>query len=189
MSDRVGSARAKRIASPTENCVPSLATGQSYQSAIALGSNLGDSVAILEGALKALNQTPGITVTSRSSWYITEAVGPPQPDYLNGCALLEVQLDPQELLKTLLNIEKQFGRVRRERWGPRTIDLDLILFENVILDTPELQIPHPRMRERAFVLVPLTEIAPHWIDPVSGKTIAQLNKANCQTPCLMVSYI
>lgn len=175
MSDRVGGAFAKRIASPTKkNCLPSSATGRSYQSAIALGSNLGDSLVILKGALTALNQIPDITVTSCSSWYKTAPIGPPQPDYLNGCALLDVRLTPQKLLQTLLDIEKQFGRVRRERWGPRNIDLDLILFEDFILDTPDLQIPHPRMRERAFVLVPLAEIAPHWIDPVSGKTIAQL---------------
>ena len=144
------------------------------KSAIALGSNLGDSLTILEDALKTLAQTPGIALESSSSWYQTAPIGPPQPDYLNGCALLKVQLTPEELLAALLEVEKQFGRVRTQRWGPRSLDLDLLLFDRVILETPKLQIPHPRMRERAFVLVPLAEIAPDWIDPGSGKAIAQL---------------
>lgn len=146
----------------------------SCQSAIALGSNQGDSGAILESALSVLDRTPGISLQARSSWYQTKAVGPPQPDYLNGCALLSVQISPQELLEILLEIEAKFGRVRQEFWGPRTLDLDLLLFDNVILDTPTLQIPHPRMRERAFVLIPLAEIAPNWVEPVSGIAIAQL---------------
>lgn len=143
-------------------------------SAIALGSNLGDSRSTLESALKILDRTAGIQLKKRSMWYKTAPVGPSQPDYLNGCALLEVQLTPQELLTVLLNIERQFGRIRQERWGPRTLDLDLLLFGDLILETAELQIPHPRMNERAFVLVPLTEIAPDWIEPVSGEAIAQL---------------
>ena len=142
--------------------------------AIALGSNLGDSRTILDNATQILAQTIGITLKAQSSWYQTAPVGPPQPDYLNGCALLEVQLTPQELLETLLKIEVQFGRVRQERWGPRTLDLDLLLFDDLILETPSLQLPHPRMIERAFVLVPLAEIAPNWVEPVSGKAIAQL---------------
>ena len=144
------------------------------KSAIALGRNLGDSLTILEDALKTLAQTPGIALESSSSWYQTAPIGPPQPDYLNGCALLKVQLTPEQLLAALLEVEKQFGRVRTQRWGPRSLDLDLLLFDRVVLETPKLQIPHPRMRERAFVLVPLAEIAPDWIDPVSGKAIAQL---------------
>jgi len=147
---------------------------QSQPSAIALGSNLGDSRAILEAAIVMLAKTPGITVTSQSSWYRTAPVGPPQPDYLNGCVIVEVKLTPHDLLQTLLGIEKQFGRERRERWGPRTLDLDILLFDNLIINTPTLQIPHPRMTERAFVLVPFAEIAPDWIEPISGCAIAQL---------------
>ncbi|WP_009631399.1 2-amino-4-hydroxy-6-hydroxymethyldihydropteridine diphosphokinase [Synechocystis sp. PCC 7509] len=151
------------------------------QCAIALGSNLGDSIGILTAALQVLAATPGIAVQKVSSWYITKPVGGiPQPDYLNGCALLEVQLLPQQLLKTLLGVEAKFGRVRKERWGARSIDLDLLLYEDLILDTPQLQLPHPHMNERAFVLVPLAEIAPNWIEPVSGLAIAQLVQAvNC----------
>ncbi|XGV95025.1 MAG: 2-amino-4-hydroxy-6-hydroxymethyldihydropteridine diphosphokinase [Leptolyngbya sp. BL-A-14] len=146
----------------------------SARCAIALGSNLGDSLTTLEAALKVLAQTPGIVLEARSHWYWTKAVGPPQPDYLNGCAILTVTLTPHALLKTLLQTEVKFGRVRRERWGARTLDLDLLLFDDVILNTPDLQIPHPHMTERAFVLVPLAEIAPAWIEPISGKTIAAL---------------
>lgn len=145
--------------------------------AIALGSNLGDSRTILENALSAIAHTPGITLQSQSSWYQTAAVGPPQPDYLNGCAILEVERSPQELLETLLQIEVKFGRVRRERWGPRTLDLDIILFDDLVLDLPNLHLPHPQMSVRAFVLVPLAEIAPAWIEPISGKAIAELVKA------------
>ncbi|NEP85644.1 MAG: 2-amino-4-hydroxy-6-hydroxymethyldihydropteridine diphosphokinase [Okeania sp. SIO2C2] len=142
--------------------------------AVALGSNLGDSLSILENAIQILSKTPGITLNTYSSWYLTKPIGPKQPDYLNGCALLKVELTPQKLLEIILDIEKQFKRVRLVHWGPRTLDLDLILYNDLILDIPNLQIPHPRMRERAFVLVPLAEIAPDWIDPVSGKAIAQL---------------
>ncbi len=146
--------------------------------AIALGSNLGDCLGILTAALQVLAVTPGIRVQAVSSWYQTKPVSPiPQPDYLNGCALLQVQLPPQQVLKILLATEAKFGRVRRERWGARSIDLDLLLYDDLILDSPQLQLPHPRMNERAFVLVPLAEIAPQWIEPVSGKAIAQLLQA------------
>lgn len=142
--------------------------------AIALGSNMGDSQEILESTLQRLDKIEGINLKTHSSWYKTAPIGPRQPDYLNGCALLEITLEPHQLLETLLNIEDEFGRVRKERWGPRTLDLDLILYEDLILDTPNLIIPHPRMRERAFVLIPLAEIAPNMLEPQSGLTITQL---------------
>lgn len=145
-----------------------------HRAAIALGSNLGDSHAILETALKTLANTRGILLQAQSPIYQTAAVGPPQPDYLNACALIATQFDPTTLLKTLLTIETQFGRVRRERWGPRLLDLDLLLFDDLVLSQPKLQIPHPRMAERAFVLVPLRDLIPTWIEPISGKTIAEL---------------
>ena len=145
--------------------------------AVALGSNLGDSRAILEAALETLAATPNIILQARSSWYQTKAIGPPQPDYINGCVLLQVQQTPQLLLETLLGIEAKFGRVRTLHWGPRSLDLDLLLFDNIVLNTPKLVLPHPRMRQRAFVLTPLSEIAPNWIEPVSGKAIAELLQA------------
>lgn len=145
--------------------------------AIALGSNLGDSLAILEAAMVSLNQVPSVSLQSRASIYLTAPVGPPQPDYLNCCALLKTHLSPEEMLRTLLKIEADFGRVRQGRWGPRLLDLDLLLFDNLILETPTLQLPHPRMHERAFVLAPLAEIAPNWIEPISGKPISDLLQA------------
>ncbi len=142
--------------------------------AIALGSNLGDSRAIMQRALRELEQTPGLALRACSPWYRTAAVGPPQPDYLNGCALLYSQLSPLALLDTLLAVEQRFGRVRRERWGPRTLDLDLLLFGDRAINLPRLQVPHPRMRDRAFVLVPLADIAPDWHDPQTGQPIGHL---------------
>jgi len=142
--------------------------------AIALGSNLGDSAAILQGALAALNALPHTKLVRQSRLYRTKPVGPPQPDYLNGCALVVTGLTPTVLLQQLLTIERRFGRVRRERWGPRQLDLDLLLWDDLVLQTPSLQIPHPRMNERAFVLVPLAEIAANWVDPRSGETIEAL---------------
>jgi 2-amino-4-hydroxy-6-hydroxymethyldihydropteridine diphosphokinase len=142
--------------------------------AIALGSNLGNSRRILESALQTLAECPEISLISHSSFYQTAPVGPPQPDYLNACALLSTRLAPRELLHTLLAVEQAFGRVRRERWGPRSLDIDLLFYGDYILTEPDLQIPHPRLRERAFVLVPLAEIAPHWRDPVTGQSVQAL---------------
>lgn len=144
------------------------------RSAIALGSNMGDPQAILEASLETLAQIPGIILEAKSSWYKTKAIGPPQPDYLNGCAILQVEMLPETLLVNLLAIEQKFGRLRQQHWGPRTLDLDLLLYDDLILNQPHLQIPHPRMHERAFVLVPLAEIAPSWIEPISGRTVQNL---------------
>jgi len=147
------------------------------RAAIALGANLGDRRATLEAALAALERDPDLQVRARSRWYRSAPVGPPQPDYLNGCALLETPLAPEALLERLLATERRFGRVRGERWGPRTLDLDLLLMGDRRLCTPRLQLPHPRLRERPFVLVPLAEIAPEWIEPVSGRSVAELAAA------------
>ena len=144
--------------------------------AIALGSNQGNSIEILKSSLDALNRIPGITLQQTSNWYQTKPVGTPepQPDYLNGCALLSVRSTPTELLAILQATEIQFGRVDKGTLQPRTLDLDLLLYDSLVLNTSELTIPHPRMNQRAFVLVPLAEIAPDWIEPVSGTKIAQL---------------
>jgi 2-amino-4-hydroxy-6-hydroxymethyldihydropteridine diphosphokinase len=160
---------------PTE--APSGGEAAAERAAIALGSNLGDRRANLDGAVARLGASPGIRLLARSAWHWSAPVGPPQPDYLNGCAVLETTLTPEALLDRLLAIERQFGRLRGERWGPRTLDLDLIFFGQRQLRGARLQVPHPCLRERAFVLEPLAEIAPGWIDPVTGRSVAQLADA------------
>lgn len=153
-------------------------SGQTRCCTIALGSNQGNSREILESSLQVLSNTPGIEVSKVSNWYKTKPVSDiPQPDYLNGCALLQVQQTPEELLTLLQAIELQFGRVRKRKWDARTLDLDILLYDDLILDTPNLTIPHSLMNERAFVLVPLAEIAPDMQDPRSQQTIAQLAQA------------
>lgn len=142
--------------------------------AIALGGNLGDSQRILLSAMTAIDQAQEIKMIARSPLYKTAPVGPPQPDYLNACILVETSLTPRALLQQLLIIENQFGRVRQERWGARSLDLDLLLFSDQIVDLPGLTVPHPRLHERPFVLVPMMDIAPQWPHPIFGKTIAQL---------------
>lgn len=145
--------------------------------AIALGSNLGNSQKTLQQALTTLAHCPDIDLIAQSSLYKTVAIGPPQPDILNACALLNTFLSAQDLLNQLLAIEQQFGRLRRERWGPRTLDLDLLLYGQSIIIEPSLHVPHPRLRERAFVLIPLAEIASNWRDPVTGQSIRSLCQA------------
>jgi 2-amino-4-hydroxy-6-hydroxymethyldihydropteridine diphosphokinase len=146
--------------------------------AIGLGSNLGDSRSILISAIERLRSHSQIELVAISSWYKTAPIGPPQPDYLNGCATLQTSLEPLDLLNVLHSIEAEFGRVRQEVWGARTLDLDLLLYDDLIIDLPTLQVPHPRMIERAFVLVPLNEIAPDAIEPRSGQSIATLCSMN-----------
>ena len=142
--------------------------------AIGLGSNLGDSQSILMMAIDRLRSHPQLELIAVSSWYQTAPLGPPQPDYLNGCAILQTSLEPLALLDTLHAIEAEFGRVRQEVWGARTLDLDLLLYDDLIIDLPNIQVPHPRMCQRGFVLVPLAEIAPEAIEPRAGESIATL---------------
>lgn len=145
--------------------------------AIALGSNLGNSRQILQQALTSLHGLSSIDLVAQSSLYQTVAIGPPQPDILNACALLKTDLSAQALLHHLLDIEQQFGRIRNEQWGPRTLDLDLLFYGQAIITETDLHVPHPRLRERAFVLVPLAEIAPEWHDPVSDQSVEALRKS------------
>ena len=125
---------------------------------VALGSNLGDRLATLQEAVDRLGGRPGIRVARTSRVYETDPVGPPQPDYLNAVAMVETSLSARALLEACLDVERAMGRERGERWGPRTIDLDVLAYDHEQIDEPGLQIPHPRMHERAFVLVPLLEL-------------------------------
>lgn len=132
---------------------------------IALGSNLGDRAATLESAVAALAALPESSVEAVSSWHGTVAMtldgpDPDRPGYLNGVAVLHTRLDPYSLLDELRAIESAHGRERTEHWGDRTLDLDLIAFDALEIDSPVLQIPHPRAHERDFVLAPWLEVQP-----------------------------
>ena len=142
--------------------------------AIALGSNLGDSLEILEGAIATLKKRLAIADLKQSSWYRTKPVGPPQPDYINGCITFPYAGEPETLMQLLLDIELEFGRERKVHWGARTLDLDLLLLGQQVRTTEFLTLPHPRMSDRAFVMVPLREIYPHWIHPLQKQSVEQL---------------
>ena len=143
-----------------------------------LGGELGSSLAILEAALSRFDAA-GLTVLRRSSWWRSAAwPDPTEPDYLNGVALVETGLSAARTLEALHGIEAAFGRERGEaRNASRTLDLDLIAHGRMVVDSPGLQLPHPRAAERLFVMGPLAQIAPDWRHPVSGKTAAHLASA------------
>lgn len=133
-----------------------------WEAYAALGANLGDREASLREAIRRLNDTEGVEVRRRSRIYETDPVGyTDQPAFLNMAVALGTTLAPLDLLRRMLGIEQELGRVRDIRWGPRIIDLDLLLYDGVRMDTEELALPHPRMGERAFVLVPLQDV---WAD-------------------------
>ena len=141
---------------------------------VGLGGNVGDAAATVDAAFAALADLPGSRLVARSRLYRTPAWGvEAQPDFVNAAALLDTALAPRALLEGLLAIERAFGRARRERWGPRTLDLDLLLYGDVVVDEPGLHVPHPHLHERAFVLRPLADVAPQAVVPGQG-TVAQL---------------
>jgi 2-amino-4-hydroxy-6-hydroxymethyldihydropteridine diphosphokinase len=143
---------------------------------IAVGANEGDRRANLSRAASALAERSGFVMRAQSTWHETQAVGGPegQPSYLNGAVIVETSLSPTQVLAALAEIEASLGRERKMRWGPRTIDLDLLLYDDVRLDSPELTLPHPRMAFRKFVLEPAAEIAPDWRHPTIGWTLLEL---------------
>lgn len=140
------------------------------QAYLGLGSNIGDRKQQLLKAIDLIGNIKGIKVTKQSSIYETAPIGyTDQPNFLNLCLEIETELSPQQLLKHCLDIEQQLHRVREIRWGPRTLDIDILLYSDNIIETDNLSIPHPRMQERAFVLIPLNDIA-------SDKKDARLNQ-------------
>lgn len=139
---------------------------------LALGSNLGDRLETLQRAVELMDARLGIQVVRSSRVYETEPLGPPQPAYLNAVVEVLTDLEPRELLKETQAIEDELGRVRGERWGPRTIDVDVLTFNDRTVDEPELVVPHPRMHERGFVLVPLGELEPDPMLPGGRKLSA-----------------
>lgn len=154
----------------------------SFPAAIALGSNLGERRVHLNDALDHIAQLPSTSVTRVSQFYETDpvtpadAIGPAGGQYLNAAAVIHTSLTARELLNHLLTIERDIGRIRNpdNRWGPRTIDLDLLLYAGFVYAEPGLIIPHPRLHLRRFVLDPLAEIAPDWIVPSLQRSVGEL---------------
>jgi len=151
------------------------------QALLALGSNVGDPHRTLQQAVARLGQSPKTKVLAVASFRQTQPVGcaPGTAEFVNSAVKIETSLGAADLLRELLTIEQEFGRVRAagERpplAAPRTLDMDLLLFGQTIMSTPELVIPHPRMHERLFVLEPAAEIAPEWVHPLFGRTLGQL---------------
>jgi len=158
--------------------MPDTATATAY---IGLGANLGDAPAALRAAVQALAALPGTQVMRCSALYRSAPVDATGPDYHNAVAAVRTTLAPHDLLAALQAIEAAAGRERPYRNAPRTLDLDILLFGDLALDTPTLTVPHPRLRERAFVLLPLAEIAPDrvvpaWLDAVRSQRIERLDQ-------------
>ena len=152
---------------------PMTANPDKHSAALSLGGNTGDVAAAFAAALKALDASRQVRVLRASSVWRTPPWGKiDQPDFLNMAALVETSLTPQDLLAFCLTLERAAGRERRERWGPRTLDIDIISYDDARIDEPDLTIPHPRAHERAFVLVPLAEIAPDIV--INGARVEEL---------------
>jgi 2-amino-4-hydroxy-6-hydroxymethyldihydropteridine diphosphokinase len=141
---------------------------------VGLGANLGDREGTIRRAVTLLGEADGVDAVALSTLRETEPWGPvAQPSFLNGVVALETELGPRALLDLLLGIERRLGRVRSERWGPRTIDLDLLLYGDTVVDEAGLTLPHPRLHERRFALEPLAELAPDAVVPGRG-TVEEL---------------
>ena len=148
---------------------------QKARAFIGAGANLGEPVRQIRQALDELEKSPGVGLLGTSSLYRTQPMGPiAQPPFVNAVFSLECGMSPQDLLALLLSVEEKMGRIRRERWGPRVIDLDLLFFDEAIISEQGLEVPHPRLHERRFVLTPLVEIAPDVVHPVLKKSAFDL---------------
>lgn len=145
---------------------------------LSLGSNLGDRAEHLRRALEAVAALPDTRLVAQSSLHETAPWGvTDQPSFLNLAAEIGTALGPLELLNAVKAIELRLGRTQGPQWGPRVIDIDLVLWQDKVMETDALTLPHPRFRDRAFVLLPLREIAPDAVDPVTGRTVAELAAA------------
>jgi len=142
---------------------------------VGLGSNLGEREALISQALDELAALPDTTLIRVSSLYDTEPVGViEQPRFLNAVAMLDTELTARQLLWNLQRIEARLGRTRSQRWGPRTMDLDLLLYGDLVIEEADLRLPHPELARRAFVLVPLVELDPQLTHPASGLSVVQM---------------
>lgn len=142
---------------------------------LSIGSNIGDSKGFLDNAVKMLSQKPETKVQKCSSYIVTKPYGNvDQDDFLNGAVKISTLLSPYELLDFIHDIENENGRIRKEHWGPRTLDIDIILYDDIIMECEKLTIPHADMHNRDFVLAPLMEIAPNIRHPLIGKTVNQM---------------
>jgi 2-amino-4-hydroxy-6-hydroxymethyldihydropteridine diphosphokinase len=149
-----------------------------YRVFVGLGSNLGDRAGMLNRAAREIASIGGVRIVQWSPVYETDPVGKTdQPRFLNAVGELETGLSPADLVRELLSIEERLGRTRRERWGPREIDLDILLYDGLVQTGPEVTVPHPELEHRRFVLVPFRELDPDVVHPVSGMTVGELAAA------------
>ena len=147
---------------------------QTYKAALLLGSNQGDRDKMLKNAVSMIAKTIG-KIKNQSTVYETSAWGnTDQPDFLNIAITLDTELKPEQVLEEILKIENKLGRTRNKRWEPRTIDIDILFYDNIIIETDDLKIPHPYLHQRMFALEPLLEIAPDWVHPVFNKNLNKL---------------
>ena len=164
------------IGLPLENVSVTI-TRKWHTAYIALGSNIGDSMLIIRSALDAMKNNASIRVIKESSLINTKPYGGvEQPDFINGVVQIETYLEPDNLLTYLNTLEKEAGRTREIHWGPRTLDLDILMYDDLVMNERRLTIPHKEMHKRLFVLEPLEEIAPYLMHPLLGQTITQLKE-------------
>jgi 2-amino-4-hydroxy-6-hydroxymethyldihydropteridine diphosphokinase len=150
------------------------------QAALSLGGNIGDVTGSFVETIRRFAETPGVALRRESSIYATPPWGKiDQPSFLNMAVIVETSLTPRALLELCLKVEQDMGRERKERWGPRTLDIDILTYAELVIDEPDLKLPHPRLVERAFVLAPLAEISPEL--RIGGLEVAQLlTRVDCQ---------